>query len=67
MKKCIVLNVVSIEILKTLRYHIFSKKHKCGNENKKIFKEEWVDISKILGLIKYMYFFKKYGIRKHNS
>ena len=54
MKKCIVLNVVSTEILKTLRYHIFSKKHKCGNEDKKIFKEEWVNILKILGLIKYM-------------
>ena len=60
-KKIIVLLVVNIENLKTLKYHIFSRKKmflfiicdKCGSENEKIFKEkESVEILKILCLIK---------------
>ena len=48
MIKHYVLFVVSIEILKTLKYHTFLKKHqlflfiicsKCKNEDEKIFKE----------------------------
>ena len=53
--------MVNIENLKTLKYHIFSRKKmflfiicdKCGSENEKIFKEkESVEILKILCLIK---------------
>ena len=55
--------LVSIEILKTPKYHIFSKKiilsiilSKCGNEDERIFKEEEsIEILKILGLIKDRY------------
>ena len=48
MKKTIVVFVVSIENLKTLKYHTFSKKtlvisiicSKCGSEDEKTLKEE---------------------------
>ena len=48
MKKTIVVFVVSIENLKTLKYHTFSKKtlvisiicSKCGSEDQKTLKEE---------------------------
>ena len=62
-KKFIVLFAVNIESLKTLKYPIFFKKkvavsiicYKCGNEDKKISKEEEsVDISKIIDLIRNM-------------
>ena len=60
-KKSIGLFAVSIENLKTLKYHTFLKKllipsiicSKCENENEKLFKaEELIEIFKILGLIK---------------
>ena len=60
-KNSIGLFAVSIENLKTLKYHTFLKKllipsiicSKCENENEKLFKaEELIDIFKILGLIK---------------
>ena len=52
--------VASIENLKILKYHTFSKKtlvfsiicSKCENENEKIFKEESLEILKFLGLFK---------------
>ena len=53
--------VVSIEHLKILKYHTFSKKNlvlsitfsKCKNEDEKIFREEEsIEISKIIGLLK---------------
>ena len=47
--------VVSIENLKNLKCHTFSKKQcsKCENEYEKIFKEkESTEISKIIGSIK---------------
>ena len=59
-KEFIVLFAVNIESLKILKYHIFFQKklavsiicYKCGNEDKKISKEEEsVDILKILDLI----------------
>ena len=55
--------MASIENLKNLKYHAFSKKtlvifiicSKCENEDKKIFKEELsTEIFKIFGLIKNM-------------
>ena len=50
---------ISIENLKTLKYHILSKKHltlfivfyKCGNEYEKRLKEESIKKLKVLGLI----------------
>ena len=50
-KKFIVFFVVSIENLKTLKYHTFSKKTlvvsiiccKCGNEEEKNIKNSWLN------------------------
>ena len=59
--------MVSIENLKSLKYHTFSKKtlvlsiicSKSKNEDEKIFKEEEsIGILKILGLIENTYYFK---------
>ena len=53
-KKYIALFVASIESLKILKYHVFSKKnisffYNCKNEDKKVFKEEKsIEILKIL-------------------
>ena len=52
--------MASIENLKILKYHTFSKKtlvfsiicSKCENEDEKIFKEESLEILKFLGLFK---------------
>ena len=60
MKESIVLSLVSIEKLKALKYHRFLKKawvlsstcSKCENEDEKIFKEDSIEILKIIDLIK---------------
>ena len=60
MKKSIALSLVTIEKLKALKYHTFLKKawvlsticSKCENEDEKIFKEDSIEILKIIDLIK---------------
>ena len=62
--------MVSIENLKILKHHTFSKKtlvlfiicSECKNEDEKLFKEEEsIEILEILGLIENIYLLLKYG------